>query len=78
MAGPAGAGGSDTRGCQGGGQGVVNMTALDGLGNAGATGLLVNLWTAPTTPAPTMQCSVSAGAKFDTTEERSHQVTRYM
>lgn len=28
------------------GQGVVNMTAPDGLGNAEATGLLVNLWTA--------------------------------
>lgn len=46
MDGPTGAGGSDTQGCQGGGQGVVNMTALDGPGNAEATGLPVNLWTA--------------------------------
>lgn len=33
--------------CGGGGCGarVVNVTAVDGLGNAEATGLLVNLWT---------------------------------
>lgn len=32
-------------GCAGGGARVVNVTAVDGLGNAEATGLLVNLWT---------------------------------
>lgn len=34
------------KGVRTGGQGVVNMTALNGLGNAEATGFLVNLWTA--------------------------------
>lgn len=32
-------------GVRAGGQGVVNMTALSGLGNAEATAFLVNLWT---------------------------------
>lgn len=32
-------------GVRGGGARVVNVTAVDGLGNAEATGLLVNLWT---------------------------------
>lgn len=34
------------KGVRTGGRGVVNMTAPNGLGNAEATGFLVNLWTA--------------------------------
>lgn len=44
------------------GQGVVNMTAPHGLGNARATGLVVNLWT--TWQHPCQQCNcTSADAK---------------